>query len=100
MVFSCFAVCVLANNTRVVPYFESCMAACILILNTASKFGILDDFCEITNIFTRSFDPFPNNQPFIKIGKSSKLFMHNCPISMCASCAIAHIVRGARFGSA
>ena len=26
MVFSCFAVYVLANNTRVVPYFESCMA--------------------------------------------------------------------------
>ena len=27
MVFSCFAVYVLVNNTRVVPYFESCMAA-------------------------------------------------------------------------
>ena len=26
MVFSCFAVYVLANNTRVVLYFESCMA--------------------------------------------------------------------------
>ena len=27
MVFSCFAVYVLANNTRVVPNFESCMVA-------------------------------------------------------------------------
>ena len=26
MIFSCFAVYVLANNTGVVPYFESCMA--------------------------------------------------------------------------
>ena len=25
MIFSCFAVYVLANNTQVVPYFESCM---------------------------------------------------------------------------
>ena len=29
MVFSCFAVYVLANNTRVVLYFESCMAPLI-----------------------------------------------------------------------
>ena len=33
LVFICFAVHVLANNTRVVPYFESCMVAwtqCVL----------------------------------------------------------------------
>ena len=33
LIFSCFAVYVLANNTRVVPYFESCMASLILYHN-------------------------------------------------------------------
>ena len=47
MVFICFAVYVLANNTRVVPYFKSCMVAWRY---TASKFGILDDFCVIKKI--------------------------------------------------
>ena len=41
MVFSCFAVYVLANNTRVVSYFESYI--------TASKF----DFCVIKKIFVQ-----------------------------------------------
>ena len=32
MVFSCFAVYVLENNTRVVIYFESCMPPCIVFV--------------------------------------------------------------------
>ena len=33
---------------------------------TATTFGILDDFCVINFFFTRSFDPFWNNQPSLK----------------------------------
>ena len=40
----------------------------------------------LTEIFTRSVNPFPNNKPFVKIGKSNKLFMQDCSIPMCASC--------------
>ena len=47
---------------------------------TASKFGILDDFCVIEIFLQDIFKPFPNNQPYIKFGKSSKLFMHDYPI--------------------
>ena len=92
MVFSCFAVYVLANNIRVVPYLlSSCMAA-HSFLYTAYKFGVLDDSCIIKINHTRSFDPFPNHQPFPIIGQSSnKLFMHVCPIPMCAFCAVARI---------
>ena len=71
----------------------------LILKYTASKFDILDDFCVIKKIlFTRSFDPYHNNQPFIKIGKSSKLFMQDCPIPMCAFCTVAWFAWGARFG--
>ena len=43
MVFSCFAVYVLANNTRVVPYFESSNP---LFLFT--PISGLSDVCELT----------------------------------------------------
>ena len=35
-------------------------------LYTASKFGILDDFCVIKRCLQDHFDPFRNNQPCIK----------------------------------
>ena len=60
MVFSSFAVSVLANNTRVVPYFESCKN------NTASKFGILDDFCVIKRFLSDPFDLFIIINPVLK----------------------------------
>ena len=37
MVFSCFAVYVLVYNTRVVPYFQSCMAALFASTYTAKQ---------------------------------------------------------------
>ena len=53
---------------------------------TASKFDILDDFCVIKRFLQDHFDPVHDNQPCFKIRKSSKLFMHDCRIPMCASC--------------
>ena len=70
MVFSCFAVYVLANNTPGWPIFWVVYGR---------------------QIFQDNFDPSPTNQLCIKIGKSSKLFMHDCPVPMCASCAVAYI---------
>ena len=91
MVFICFVVYVLGNNTRVVPYCYCRVWSPVILIYTASKFGILDDFCVKKRFLQVHFDPFHNNQPCIKIGKSSKLFMHDCPIPMCASCAVEHI---------
>ena len=78
MVFSCFAVYnILVNNTGV-GHTQQLKYGTTHVLfastNTAYNYGILDEICVIKN-----------NQPFIKIGKSSKLFVHDCPIPMCAS---------------
>ena len=44
--------------------------------------------CHKKDFLQDQFDPVHNNQTCIKIGTSSK-FMHDCPIPMCASCAVA-----------
>ena len=46
MVFSCFAVYVLANNTRVVRYFESCIAPFMFKSLFKSDFQIGDLISE------------------------------------------------------
>ena len=69
----------------------------LLYIYTASKFGILYDFCVIKKMFTQYFDPSHNNQHCIKIVKSSKSFMHDFPIPMCASCAVEHNAWSASF---
>ena len=66
----CCVFYVLANNTRVVP---------------------------LSRVWS-PWRPYTILQPFIKIGKSSNLFMHDCPIPMCASCADTNIAWGASFG--
>ena len=43
------------------------------------------------------FNPLPNNQPFIKIAKSNKRVVHDCPIAMSALAAVAHIAGGPRY---
>ena len=73
-------------------YLENNTCIILILIYTASKFVILDDFCVIKKIFTRSFDPFPNNQPFIKIRKIQHVvyarlpYSYVCVLRRCAHC--------------